>query len=76
MNDEFRDKLVNIEEIQDSYGLFSQRNVSINDSEKTINVVEGIDTHNYLDFRSFDFEGTEAEKRSALRNSIQAKTSL
>lgn len=66
MNDEFRDKLVNIEEIQDSYGLFSQRNVSINDSEKTINVVEGIDTHNYLDFRSFDFEGTEAEKKECI----------
>ena len=66
MNDEFRAKLVNIEEIQDSYGLFSQRNVSINDSEKTINVVEGIDTHNYLDFRSFDFEGTEAEKKECI----------
>ena len=66
MNDEFRDKLVNIEDIQDSYGLFSQKNVSINDSEKKINVIEGIDTQNYLNFRSFDFEGTEAEKKECI----------
>lgn len=66
MNDEFEDKLSNMEDVSDSYGLYSQRNVTINDNEKKINVIEGIDTQNYLNFRSFTFEGTEAEKKECL----------
>lgn len=66
MDDSFVNDLSKTDGVLHSYGIYMQRNVSIDDSDDGINLIEGIETSEYMRYREFGYDGSETEAQGCL----------